>query len=40
MVGAVSLGPVLLAALVVTESRVAQPIVPLRLLRSREHSGT
>jgi EmrB/QacA subfamily drug resistance transporter len=32
-------GVVLLAALVVTESRVAQPIMPLRLFRSRERSG-
>jgi predicted MFS family arabinose efflux permease len=33
------LGVVLLAALVVNESRVAQPIMPLRLFRSRERSG-
>ena len=32
-------GVVLLAALVVNESRVAQPIMPLRLFRSRERSG-
>jgi EmrB/QacA subfamily drug resistance transporter len=32
-------GVVLLAALVVTESRAVQPIMPLRLFRSRERSG-
>jgi EmrB/QacA subfamily drug resistance transporter len=36
---AVLVGVVLLAALVVNESRVAQPIMPLRLFRSRERSG-
>jgi 2,5-diketo-D-gluconate reductase A len=35
----IALGVVLLAALVVNESRVAQPIMPLRLFRSRERSG-
>jgi EmrB/QacA subfamily drug resistance transporter len=33
------LGVALLAALVVNESRAAQPIMPLRLFRSRERSG-
>ena len=33
------LGAVLLAALVANESRTAQPIMPLRLFRSRERSG-
>ncbi|HET6393221.1 MAG TPA: MFS transporter [Blastococcus sp.] len=33
------LGAVLLAALVANESRAAQPIMPLRLFRSRERSG-
>jgi EmrB/QacA subfamily drug resistance transporter len=36
---AVAGGIVLLAALVVVESRVEQPIMPLRLFRSRERSG-
>jgi EmrB/QacA subfamily drug resistance transporter len=35
----IAVGLVLLAALVVTEARVAQPIMPLRLFRSRERSG-
>ena len=36
---AVAVGLVLLAALVVNEGRVEQPIMPLRLFRSRERSG-
>jgi predicted MFS family arabinose efflux permease len=39
VVVSIAVGLVLLAALVVTESRVAQPIMPLRLFRSRERSG-
>jgi EmrB/QacA subfamily drug resistance transporter len=39
VVGAVLVGVLLLAALVVDESRAAQPIMPLRLFRSRERSG-
>jgi EmrB/QacA subfamily drug resistance transporter len=39
VVVALVVGLVLLSALVVTESRVAQPIMPLRLFRSRERSG-
>jgi predicted MFS family arabinose efflux permease len=39
VLGPVALGVGLLAALVVNESRVAQPIMPLRLFRSRERSG-
>ena len=39
VVGSILLGSVLLATLVVNESRVAQPIMPLRLFRSRERSG-
>jgi MFS family permease len=39
VVVALIVGLTLLAALVVTESRVAQPIMPLRLFRSRERSG-
>lgn len=35
----VLVGVLLLAALVVNESRVTQPIIPLRLFRSRERSG-
>lgn len=37
--GAVSLGAVLLVCLVLNERRAAQPIMPLRLFRSRERSG-
>ena len=36
---ALIVGVLLLAALVTTESRVAQPIMPLRLFASRERSG-
>jgi predicted MFS family arabinose efflux permease len=36
---AILVGVVLLATLVVNESRAAQPIMPLRLFRSRERSG-
>src|SRR4051812_30085729 len=39
VVGAVVAGLVLLAVLVVTEARAVQPIMPLRLFRSRERSG-
>jgi predicted MFS family arabinose efflux permease len=39
VVVAVAVGLVLLAALVVHEGRVEQPIMPLRLFRSRERSG-
>jgi EmrB/QacA subfamily drug resistance transporter len=39
VVAALVVGLVLLTALVVTEARVAQPILPLRLFRSRERSG-
>lgn len=39
VVGALSTGVVLLVALVVHEARAEQPIMPLRLFRSRERSG-
>jgi len=37
--GALSIGAVLLGAFVVAESRVAAPLVPLRILRDRNRSG-
>src|SRR3954469_17155787 len=39
VVVALVIGVLLLAALVVTEARVAQPVMPLRLFASRERSG-
>jgi EmrB/QacA subfamily drug resistance transporter len=39
VISALLIGVVLLAALVVNESRVEQPIMPLQLFRSRERSG-
>jgi EmrB/QacA subfamily drug resistance transporter len=38
-VAALAVGPLLLAALVVTEARAEQPIMPLHLFASRERSG-
>ena len=39
VIGPIVVGLVLLAVLVANEARVAQPIMPLRLFRSRERSG-